>query len=153
MSSCHTHSDGVSLMLHGETIPNNSLVDLDDVLYTAPDPGFNVDPSNSRPDLHDLALVCITDHVECCLTPQPRGDWHFPDGRVVQFDTGGITFRANRGQHEFNQSSGRQFYGSVRLYRRYGSPPGRGLFYCELPSAAEPSVNQRLYANICEFIS
>ena len=43
-----------------------------------------------------------------------------------------------------------QIYGSVRLFRRFGLPPGRGRFRCELPNAADQNVNQTLYANIGE---
>ena len=85
------------------------------------------------------------------MTPQVQGNWYFPDGRVVPHDAGGTTFRANRGQYEFSMlNGGQQINGSVRLFRRYSSPPGRGRFRCELPSAAEPSVNQTLYAIIGE---
>ena len=126
-------------------------MDIDDLLYTAPSACCNVDPSNQRPDLHDQGLLCESDLVNCCLTPQPRGDWYFPDGSTVLLDGGGSLLRANRGQNEFNASIERQFYGSVRLFRRYSRPPGRGRFYCELPTAADPSVNQRVYVNIGEF--
>ena len=100
--------------------------------------------------LHDAALLCVTDLVDCCESPQPRGDWFYPSGSVVQFDGLPLNavFRTNRGQNELN-SNGRQFYGSVRLWRRY-SPPERGRFHCELPSAANPSVNHILYVNIGE---
>ena len=129
---------------------NNSLVDADDLLYrTTREPELE-DPSNNNTMLHDEALLCVTDLVECCESPQPRGDWFYPDGRVVEFDGNpkNRVFRANRGQNEFKK--GRQFYGSVRLWRRYG-PPERGRFRCEIPNAANPNVNQTLYANICEF--
>ena len=147
-----THAVGVSLKLQGVTIPNNSIVDLDDILYRARIPElFNEDPSNANPELHDQALLCVTDLVDCCDAPHTvRGDWYYPDGSRVRFDTGTqtISFRANRGPNEF--LDGRQFYGSVRLYRRYGTAPGRGRFHCEMPSAAAPNVNQTLYVNIGE---
>jgi hypothetical protein len=139
---------GVSLKVHGVTVPNNSLVDFDDLLYRT---AYQPDPSNNDATLHDAALLCVTDLVDCCESPQARGDWFYPNGSVVQFDgfffTKDRIFRANRGQNEVR--SGRQFYGSVRLWRRF-SPPERGHFRCELPSAANPTVNQTLYANICE---
>ena len=50
----------------------------------------------------------------------------------------------------YNLYYGRTIYGSVRLYRRYSSPPGRGSFCYKLPSAADPSINQTLCANICK---
>ena len=78
------------------------------------------------------------------------GDWYYPNGTRVEFDpTTPITFRAIRGTSE--ETNGHtQIYGSVRLFRRFGLPPGRGRFCCELPNAADQNVNQTLYANIGE---
>ena len=47
---------------------------------------------------------------------------------------------------------GCQFYGSVRLYKRYTPPVAQrdGCFSCELPSATDPTANQILYINIGE---
>ena len=145
----HTlHVVGVSLKLRGVTIPNNSLVDIEDILYTAPQQCCNQDPTNAN-GLHDQTLVCVTDLVDCCDTPRTvRGDWYYPDGSVVQFDAEGTTYRANRGPNE--EIGERQFYGSVCLFRRY-TPTQRGRYCCELPSAANPSVNQTLCATIGEF--
>ena len=123
---------------------------IDDILYRAPYPnGFDITPSNSVPDLHDQALLCVTDLEDCCDPPHTvRGDWYHPDGSVVRFGTidGPPAFQSNRDPNEV--INGRQFYGSVRLWRRWSRPPGRGRFRCELPSAADPNVNQTLYANI-----
>jgi hypothetical protein len=142
---------GVSLKIFGVTIPNNSLVDIDDILYRAPVDGFREHPTNDNPELHDQALLCVTDLEDCCNTPHTvRGDWYFPDGNVVPIDdsTGLSTFRQNRGPNEF--VNGRQFYGSVRLFRWWSRPEGRGCFRCELPSAADPNNTDILYANIGE---
>ena len=49
---------GVSLMFRGVTIPNDSYVDLDDIMYTAPGPIADL-PSNTNP--RDEALLCVTD--------------------------------------------------------------------------------------------
>ena len=70
----------------------------------------------------------------------------YPNGTRVEFNpTIPITFRANRGPSvEMNRHT--QIYGSVRLFRRFGLPPGRGRFRCELPNAADQNVNQTLYA-------
>ena len=143
---------GVSLKLQGEVIPNNSLVDIDDILYTAPSPPeLDVVPSNSRPDLHNNSLLCETDLVDCCASPRAvRGDWYYPDGSVIPFDAGGATLRANRGPNEVRD--GRQFYGSLRLFRRYSLGIVRGRFRCELPDAANPNISQVLYANIGEIV-
>ena len=142
----------MSLKLHGVPIPNNSLVDIDDLLYTAPNnPCCNATPSNARPDLHDQGLLCVTDLVDCCDSPHTvRGDWYFPDGHRIEavFQGYGAAFLVNRGPNQ--AINRRQFYGSVRLFRRYSRLSRRGCFYCELPSMANPNVNQTLYVNIGE---
>ena len=124
-------------------------MDVSDLLYRTNHEPELEDPSNNNTILHDAALLCVTDLVACCVSPQPRGDWFYPDGSVVQFDEFPYkpVFRANRGQNEVR--NGRLFYGSVRLWRRF-NPRERGRFCCEIPSAANPNVNQTLYANICE---
>ena len=134
------------------TIPSDSYVDIDDIMYTAPNSGTQSEPpSNTNP--RDEALLCVTDLVDCCAAPNKmHGGWYFPDqSRVLESNDANIAlFLANRGPNQ--NISGQQFYGSVRLYRRYSNPPERGHFYCELPSAADPNVTQILYANISELI-
>ena len=131
---------GVSLQLNGKTIPNNSLVDLEEFLYNPPQ-----EPTNAN---GLQTLTCVTDRVECCET-SALGSWYYPNGSTIdQLDDGETDpiFQSNSGQNEV--INGRQFYGSVRLWRRW-TPPERGLFRCELPDA--DGVNQSLYVNICEF--
>ena len=147
-----THAVGVSLKLQGATIPNNSLISVRDILYRTNDYRQSQDPTNNDSTLHDQALLCVTDLADCCRPPRiRRGEWYYPNGSVVQYDTDGQNkaFRRNRGANEV--IADRKFYGSVRLFRRY-TPPERGRFHCELPSAANPSVNQTLYVYICEFV-
>ena len=133
-------------------IPNDSFVDYDDVFNVGSDPS-NI-PSNRNPASANASLQCITDLVDCCGTESgspvrtERGDWYFPDGTTVGFGDG-TRFLVNRGPNEV--INGQQFYGSVRLFRRFSGPVGRGRFRCELPNAA--SVNQNLYVNICEFVT
>ena len=148
---------GVSLKLHGVTIPNNSLVDLEDILYWAPGSSCcNELPSNARPEIHDGALLCVTDLEDCCDAPRTvHGDWYYPDGRTAfpssgtHIANGWAAFLMNSGANEV--INGRQFYGSVRLFRRWSNPPEKGRFHCELPSAADPNTTQTLYANIGEY--
>ena len=125
-------------------------MDIDDVMYTEPGSRpFSDLPSNTNP--RDEAVLCVTDLVDCCASPRTvRGNWYLPDGTRVGLDTGSGTpaFYANRGPNEV--INGQTVYGSVRLYRRF-TPAQRGRFRCELPSAADPSVNQILYVNICEY--
>ena len=120
-------------------------MDIDDVLSTGTDSGFipsNINPRN--------ALLCVTDLEDCCAAPYTvRGDWYFPDENIV--GSGGNTYQVNRGANE--EINGQTIYGSVRLYRSFSSASERGRFRCELPSAANPSVNQILYANIGEFVT
>ena len=87
--------------------------------------------------------------MDYCESPRTvHGDWYYPDGGRVLFESGNlVTFRRNRGPNKI--LSGRQFYGSVRLFRGYSLPPERGSFHCELPSAADPSIN---YVNIGEVL-
>ena len=124
-------------------------MDSDDILNIGG--GASEIPSNANP--RDEALLCVTDLVDCCASPRTvRGDWYFPDGSRVGFDSAGnAAFQANRGASE--EINGQTVYGSVRLFRRFSGAPERGRFHCELPSAANPSVNQTLYTNICEFIT
>ena len=128
-------------MLQGQIIPNNSLVNFYDFLYNPPQPPTNQNAYGLQP------LMCVTDLVACCET-QGLGNWYFPNGGLVSDDrtSVGHRFELNRGQHEV--INGQQFYGSVRIWRRY-TPPERGLFRCELPDAQ--NINQSLYVNVCEF--
>ena len=123
-------------------------MDLDDLLYrTLRDP----EPTNVN-GLHDQSLLCVTDLEDCCAAPRTvHGGWYYPNGSLVTLHppTPGTTFLSNRGPNEI--IGGQQFYGSVRLWRRWSNPIGRGRFRCELPSAADPNVNQTVYANIGEF--
>ena len=107
--------------------------------------GGGASPSNNN---SNGALLCITDLEDCCAAPRTvRGDWYYPDGSRIEDSGNG--FLVNRGPNEV--IDGEQFYGSVRLFRRFSGPPERGRFRCELPNAANPFVNQTLYVNICEF--
>ena len=118
-------------------------MEFDDTLYTSRDSCCNLEPTNAN-GLHDQTLVCVTDLANCCNTPIVQGNWYLPNGAIVAND-GNNQFDSNRGQNE--EISGRQFYGSVRIFKRY-TPTQRGRFRCELPSAADPSVNLYAYAYI-----
>ena len=139
----------MSLKVQGLITSNNSLVDIDDVIrFGAENVGGT--PTNTNAGLHESALLCVTDLEDCCDTPRTvRGEWYYPNGSIVDLDLGGrqVRFRRNRGPNEF--FNGRQFYGSVRLFRRW-SPTERGRFRCDLPSADNSSINQTIYANIGE---
>ena len=88
--------------------------------------------------------MCVTDLVNCCEN-EGLGNWYYPDGNVIT-NWSGATFQTNRGQNEVISSL--QFYGSVRLWRRY-TPRERGHFRCEIPDAN--NMNQSFNVYICEF--
>ena len=139
---------GISLQLYGIPIPNNSLVDLDDLLCRTPTTLNSDPPTNSNDGAQ--TLMCITDLVECCEI-QELGNWYYPNGTRVPSSTGAYefaTFLANRGQNEVINGQQLHAYGSVRLFRRWSRPPERGSFRCELPNAADPNTTQTLYVNI-----
>ena len=135
-------------------------MDIDDVLNIGTP---NIAPTNRDPNSNGApgaALECITDLENCCGTESDtpsnimrtvHGDWYLPNGNRVEFSNDGSRFLANRGPNEV--INGQQFYGSVRLFKRFSGPPGRGRFRCVLPNAANPSVDQTLYVNICEFVN
>ena len=142
----------VSLKLFGVIVPNNSLVDIDDKLYCARIDGYREHPTNNNPQLHDQALLYVTDLEDCCDVPHTVcGDWYFPDGNVVplSYPSWEATFQQNRDTNEF--INGHQFYGSVHLFHQWSGPPERGRFSYELPSAADPNITEILYANFGEF--
>ena len=158
LSYFYTAAAGVSLIFLGKTVPSDSFVDFDDVLNI----GSASAPTNRNPAIEDRALQCITDLVDCCGTEpdtgpseimrNESGNWYFPNGSTVSdFVSGGTAtrFLVNRGPNEL--INGQQFYGSVRLFRRFSHVPERGRFRCELPNAA--GVNQTIYVNICEFVT
>ena len=142
-----THTVGVSLELLGVTLPNNSLVDFDDILnIPSSQPGLVPFQGNG---LARLTLQCQTDLVDCCNDPHTqRGSWYLPGSTVpLGFDSGGSTFRRNRGPSVVNDAGEITTHGVLRLWRR-DSPPERGRFLCEMPNAA--NITQILYFHICE---
>ena len=75
------HSHFPHLTLKGNTISNNSYVDLNTV-------GNDLDGRNS--------VQCRTDLSTCCTSSQgpDRGDWYFPNGNKLRFSGGGVVFMA-----------------------------------------------------------
>ena len=140
-----TNIVGASLELLSVDLPNNSFVEVND-LIDIPLGGLNPLPDRNLPTLH-----CFTDLVECCNEPHPfGGEWYFPNGTALDFDFENetSTFRRNRGPNGPYGVNGTMVYGVVRLYRR-GIPPERGRFCCEIPTIANPN-NETLCVNICE---
>ena len=79
------------------------------------------------------ALVCVTDHKQCCQTFR-AGEWYYPNNTLVSTSGAGMDFYRNRGPQ------------AVRLNRRNSalSPPGK--YYCRIPDAS--GTLQTLVANI-----
>ena len=139
------------------TIPNNSLVDLDDILYQTQahgDPCCNTNPSNSRPDLHDGALLCVTDLEDCCdASHTVHGDWYYPDGQTAVPSSGPNNIIIDGPpsfltEVQMKSEMGGSFMAQFAFFGWSGLPE-RGRFRCELPSAADPSVTKILYGELC----
>ena len=97
---------GVFLSLKGQSIANNSYVDVDDI------------------GEGDDALLCHTTKIDCCYEhPNRAGEWFFPNGTSV------VNLGSSYG--EFYRNRGPQV---VRLNHRKGTF-ARGLFRCEIPDA------------------
>ena len=127
-------------------------MDFDDIL----DDMETLSPPLPDNGLSVMTLACLTDLVDCCNAPRSRhGEWKYPNGTVIEFDAVGATFRRNRvslngGYYMYYGPGDQIVYGAVHLWRR-GIPPERGRFRCEIPNAANPTVNQTLYVHICKF--
>ena len=114
-------------------------MNIEDLPYRRPNDPV---PSNTN-GLHDQALLCVTDLVDCCESP-PHGNCDGHNIIVALDNDQDAKFQSNRSQY----SEETNVNGSVRLWRRLFYPPERGRFRWELPSAANPSVNQTLYVTI-----
>ena len=118
----YVHAAGVSLRFQGETLPNDSFVDFDDVLNI----GFYSAPTNRNPNSNHAqgaALECVTDLVDCCGTESgspvraQHGNWYFPNGTRIGEYGCCTRFMVNRGPNEVINEQ--QLNGSVRLFRRF----------------------------------
>ena len=113
---------GVYLTLRGESIGNNSNVNISDI-------GVSTDNSNSP-------LQCITDRNPCCTNPR-LGEWYLPDGGIVQERQSTTEFYRNRGTS-----------GEVFLNRPSATMSPTGRFCCEV--ADYNDNNQTVCVNIGE---
>lgn len=81
------------------------------------------------------ALVCMTDHTQCCSVPPYRqGEFYYPSGERVLTLGGGGDFYRNRGNQE------------IRLHRKEGVTSPTGRFRCEILDAS--GVVQSIFINI-----
>ena len=95
------------MSLRGQSIANNSYVDVDDI------------------GEDENALLCHTNKIDCCRYPNRAGEWYFPNGTRVGI-VGGSS-------DDFYRDRGTQI---VRLNHRIGSFTARGLFRCEVLDAS-----------------
>ena len=102
---------GVTLHLNGITLPNDSFVDFDDIRRES---------DNANANRFTGYINCSTD-LEACCNPilqnlrEGLGQWYYPDGSEVLYETNGQTYRRSRSQS------------TVYLFRRgSSSPPERG---------------------------
>ena len=111
------------LSFNGTTIPNDSYVLFGDI------------------GRGDTGLHCNTDRSGCCRT-LGQGHWYRPNGSQVGSYTQEFAIDSTHNFFSRNRDTG-----IVRL-NRFGNPPERGLFRCEIPNAAGEMVT--LYVNIGE---
>ena len=78
LAACNIHTD-VFLSLNGNIIPNNSLLNIN-----------NIDSTDTT------ALLCITNRPPSSGSPNSGGNWFAPDGTRVG-DIGSAGFERNRG--------------------------------------------------------
>ena len=86
---------------------------------------------------HQIAVICTTDRMPCCLDSPQHGEWKFPNGTLVTKQS--TTFRRNRDNN-----------GNVNLFRvssEVMSPTGR--FCCDIEDAK--NVSEDHCVNIGEF--
>ena len=99
------HTD-IYFELNGETLTNNSAVDLNDI------------------GEGEGALLCKTNHPNCCGTrPNRFGQFFYPNGRQVPIRVQNEDFYRNRGEQR------------IRLNRKEGVISPIGEFRCEIPDA------------------
>ena len=79
------------------------------------------------------ALVCVTDHEQCCQSYR-AGEWYYPNNTAVSTLGSGFDFYRNRGPQ------------AVRLNRRNNALSPTGRYRCMLPDAS--GTLQTLVANI-----
>ena len=113
----------------GVNLPNHSYVDLNEVGTDSGDPGNTV--------------RCITDLTTCCSGSQAqhRGDWYFPDGDRLPFQTNTGTF------FEFRRDR------QVDIHSRSGANPPSGIYRCDIPTIAvsdenDISVRETVYVGL-----
>ena len=108
----------------GNTIPNHGYVNLGLV---------GDDPSGSN-----NVLQCHTDLNTCCrnMDGSHRGDWYFPNGTRLQFNSPGLVFYENREAQR------------VDLRRRNNANSPVGIYRCGIPTSADPSVRATVYVGL-----
>ena len=112
---------GVYLSLEGQTIANNSYIDIDEI-------GIS----------DDSTLMCHTNRTSSMV----EGNWYYPNGTIVETEgesnMSDAFFRVNK--------TG----GVISLFKTSSNIASSetGQFYCIILNAN--NINQTLYVNICE---
>ena len=92
-----------------QTLANNSYVDLSEV---------------GNGDSGSDSVQCITDLGTCCASSggSHRGDWYFPDGTRLPFQTSNIDIYENRDAQR------------VDIRRRNSANSPTGIYRCDIPT-------------------
>ena len=112
----------------GQTLANNFYVDISEV----GDDGSGSD-----------SVQCITDLSTCCTRDQGshRGDWYFPDGTRLPFNTPDVDTYEQRGAQR------------VDIRRRNNANSPTGIYRCDIPTNAvhndtDTSVRDTVYVGV-----
>ena len=117
--SCYNDSTtGVSLSLRGDTIANDSFVNIDDI--------GNED-----------ALLCVTDLHDCCHRSSRAGEWYFPNGTRVPI---------SRYCYQRDDCFFRNRSTSTVCLNVVPTPLERGRCHCEVPNA--DGILQQIFVNM-----
>ena len=115
------------LSFNGTALANNSYVDLSQV---------------GRSDFGGNDVQCITDLTTCCTNTGPhRGDWYFPDGTRLPFQTSNIDIYENRDAQR------------VEIRRRNNANSPTGIYRCDIPTNDvndddDTSVRETVYVGL-----
>ena len=111
----HSQSFPRLSFIMNQTLANNSYLDISRV---------------GRPDVSNGGVVgvgvqCVTDLTTCCSGDGPhRGDWYFPDGTILPFNS------PNVGIYEIRVTQG------VDLRRNTNANSPTGIYRCDIPTNA-----------------
>ena len=115
----------------GNTLPNHSYVNLDEV-----------GPIRDGPD--NNTVQCHTDLMTCCLSPQDgRGDWFAPGSDIR------LPFKDGR-EYDIYETRRSQV---LHIQRRYNATGPSGIYRCfiatnDVHNDSDPSVGEAVYVGL-----